>query len=242
MGFDLQSGRTPGGDDYNPGSGSGGDLDLLGWYRSHPQRAAITIVTLLIGCAFIGLATDRDRWFWLFFFLGAFIYLIWSTPAFLRRRQVIDRWDMVIAGGSGQSQLVIEATQEHIDEFDPPNVALERADMAPGLWRGLTGDTRPFLIAQNSTNRRIKSYRMFVNVRDYGEALQTSWYLAYLPTIWQRFRGRLGQDLDLFDEQDLRAYVTVVHQSFIEAVIDLLNTLGQDTNVNRTSKGFLGVS
>ena len=83
---------------------------------------------------------------------------------------------------------------------------------------------------------------MFVNVRDYGNALQTSWYLAYLPSAWQRFRGRLGLDLDLFDEQDLRAYVTVVHHAFIESVIDLLNELGEDTNINRTSKGFLGVS
>jgi hypothetical protein len=106
----------------------------------------------------------------------------------------------------------------------------------------LSGDTRPFVVVRNRANGRIHSYWVFVNVRDYGKTLQTSWYLAYLPTFWQRFRGRLGLDLDLFDEQDLRAYVSVVHHGLVEAVTDLLTGLGQETDFDRTSKGFLGIS
>ena len=242
MGFDWDTGRPARSSGPSPGSGSGGDPDLVEWYRSHPQRSAITVLGLLALCAIFGLATDRGRWVLLLIVLGAVIYLIWITPSFLRRRSIVDRWDLVIAGGSGQAEAVIEGTQNYISALDPPNVTIDSIDMAPGIWRGLAGDTRPFLIAQNSTNHRIRSYHMFVNVRDYGESLQTSWYLAYLPTIWQRFRGRLGEDLDLFDEQDLRAYVSVVHQSFLHAVIDLLGNLGRDTEINRTSRGFLGVS
>lgn len=249
MGIDLSSGRLPDRPDGDyrpflgdPGGGGGGDGDPLSWFRNHPQRFALAIVGLLLLCAFIGLATDRDRWFWLFFFLSAVIYFVWSTPAFLRRRQIIDRWDLVIDGGNGHAEALMGTTRRELGRLDPPAVSIASLDLAPSIWRGWTGDTRAFLVAQNDTNRRIRSYRLFVNVRDYGNALQTSWYLAYLPSAWQRFRGHVGDDLDLFDEQDLRAYVSVVHHALVEAVIELLTTLGRDTDINRTSKGFLGIS
>lgn len=233
--------RPPSGNNWGSG-GSGSDPDLVGWFRTHPHRVALGVVGILAACAFIGLIRDNNLIFFALLFWAAIVYVVWCTPNFLRRRQVIDRWDMVIAGGNGREESVMKATRGYIKALDPPHVALGSTMLAPGVWRGLTGDTRPFIVAQNSTNGRIKSYWMFVNVRDYGEALQTSWYLAYLPTFWQRFRGRLGLDLDLFDEQDLRAYVTVVHQCFVQAVIDLIAELGKDIEVNRTSKGFLGVS
>ena len=49
--------------------------------------------------------------------------------------------------------------------------------------------------------------------------------------------------LDLFDEQDLRAYVGVVHHAFLDAIVDLMVELGQDASkLERSSKGFLGIS
>lgn len=240
MAFDPSSGRNR--PPRPPAGGSDDARALLTWFQTHPQRTALGIVGLLLVCAFLGLILDSNFPFSVLLFVAAVVYLIWATPAFLCRRQVIDRWDMIIAGGNGQEQRVIDATRAYLKDLNPPHVVITLTELGPGVWRSLTGDTRSFMVVQNSVNDRISSYRMFVNVRDYGEALQTSWYLAYLPTIWQRFRGRLGLDLDLFDEQDLRAYVTVVHQCFVQAVIDLIAELGKDIEVNRTSKGFLGVS
>jgi hypothetical protein len=48
---------------------------------------------------------------------------------------------------------------------------------------------------------------------------------------------------DLFDEQDLRAYVTNVHHSLLKAVENLMLSLKQDpSTIDRKSRGFLGVS
>ncbi len=48
--------------------------------------------------------------------------------------------------------------------------------------------------------------------------------------------------LDIFAQQDLRAYATVVHQCVRDAVEALMDELGQDSSkINRQSKGFLEV-
>ncbi len=48
--------------------------------------------------------------------------------------------------------------------------------------------------------------------------------------------------LDVFDQQDLQAYVTVAHRCLLKAVRALMDELGQDfSRVNTKSKGFLEV-
>ncbi|MEW6675409.1 MAG: hypothetical protein AB1348_05320, partial [Nitrospirota bacterium] len=49
--------------------------------------------------------------------------------------------------------------------------------------------------------------------------------------------------LDLFDQQDLTAYVTNAHHCLIEAVEKLMLNIGQDpSRIDRKSRGFLGIS
>ncbi|MCD6473249.1 hypothetical protein J7K55_09160 [Candidatus Aerophobetes bacterium] len=48
--------------------------------------------------------------------------------------------------------------------------------------------------------------------------------------------------IDIFDQQDLRAYVTVTHHCLLKAVENLMKELGQDSSkIERKSKGFLEV-
>ena len=47
---------------------------------------------------------------------------------------------------------------------------------------------------------------MHVSVRDYGTALQASWYLSYHRGFFEKLIPDPLVKLDLFDEQDLRAY------------------------------------
>ena len=50
-------------------------------------------------------------------------------------------------------------------------------------------------------------------------------------------------ELDLFDQQDLRVYVTNAHRCFMKAVEQLMRGMNQDTStLERKSKGFLGIS
>ena len=190
-------------------------------------------------------------------FLGGLLFLlaipaipllILFWPEIVRRQQVIDRWDTLIAGGQGHADHVIRETSEMLTALELPQIAMEHMEIAPGIFKKLTGVKRPFLVVSQTTNFNLQPYRVYVNVRDYGESLQTSWYLTFQPGFLQRLRMVVLRRtnslmLDLFDEQDLRAYVTAVHQCFIVAVLDLFATLGEDSsNLNRTSKGFLGIS
>lgn len=199
----------------------------------------------LIVLGLVLLIAHQLIWFVLFVLAGL-IWLIVITPAVLRRQQVVERWDTLILDGAGQRETVIKALTAQLAQLEPPNLQLRQQDLAPGWLRGLSGQTRPFVVVTQTGNPRLAPYRMYVSVRDYGTALQPAWYLTFKPSFWRRTRlitGLAGLGLDLFDEQDLRAAALAVHLAFLGAIVDLLATLGQDAStLNRSTKGFLGIS
>lgn len=99
---------------------------------------------------------------------------------------------------------------------------------------------------------RLKPYQIFINARDYGDNLDVSWFLTYRPLLWQAALSLLPfvnmipktlSDLDLFDQQDLRAYTTNAHHCLLKAVEKLMGGLNQDpSKMDRKSRGFLGIS
>jgi hypothetical protein len=76
--------------------------------------------------------------------------------------------------------------------------------------------------------------------------------LTFRPTLWQAALSlvpfvsaipKASSDLDLFDQQDLRAYTTNAHHCLLDAVEKLMTKLHQDTStIDRKSRGFLGIS
>ena len=113
------------------------------------------------------------------------------------------------------------------------------------------GETRDFLIVTNRVNAKLSNFKTFVNANDYGESLFVSWYLTYRPDFWHALLMLLPgvkkvlslDELNLFNKQDLTAYVTNVHHCLLEAVEKMMEGKGQDTSkIDRKSKGFLGIS
>lgn len=50
-------------------------------------------------------------------------------------------------------------------------------------------------------------------------------------------------DLDVFDQQDLNAYVSNAHHCLLEAVSAVMRESSQDLSlIERKSRGFLGIS
>ena len=191
--------------------------------------------------------------------------------AIVKKEEVIDSWSILIGNGQGKAEEIFINTDNFISQTKVPNVKKERKRMAPGVIRGLFGAKRDFLMITETGNRRLKPFQMFIGARDYGNNLDVSWYLTYRLPFRQRLLaylilipglnllivpfvlvGRLasrvkekrgGLDLDLFDEQDLRAYVTNAHHCLLEAVEKLMLGLNQDpSKIDRKSKGFLGIS
>lgn len=189
----------------------------------------------------------------------------------VRKEEVIDSWSVLIENAHGKAEGIFGNTEGFVEQSKAPDVEVERKKIAPGIIRGLLGAKRDFLIVKEIGNPTLKPFQMFIGARDYGNNLDVSWYLTIRPTFWEKVLAlwlsipflnwlalpfawgrsassmikekRGGLDLDLFDEQDLRAYVTNAHHCLLKAVDKLMLELHQDpTKIERKSRGFLGIS
>lgn len=189
----------------------------------------------------------------------------------IKKEEVIDSWSILIGGAQTKAEEIFEKTNELIARTKVPNVKQERKLLSTGLIQGLLVVKRDFLVISETGNPRLKPFQMLVGARDYGNNLDVCWYLTIRPSLWQKIMafllaipilgllvlpfalignlGRMAKEkrsglaLDLFDEQDLRAYVTNAHHCLMEAVDKLMQGLNQDTSkIDRKSRGFLGIS
>lgn len=187
----------------------------------------------------------------------------------LAKDKVVDQWGTLIPGAQGLDESIVSNTEQFIKDTNAPDIQMERQALSPGLLRSVMGDKRYFLVISNTGNRNLKTYKMLVNARDYGNSLQVSWYLVHEPSDLEKAilmlllipciglvvlpiylimrlagagkSGLLG--LDMFDEQDLRAYVSNAHHCMLQAVDQLGKENNIDvTNINRRSTGFLGIT
>ncbi len=166
--------------------------------------------------------------------------------AIVSKDQVIESWGMLIENAQGRANEVFQSTEDFIRERKAPLLKTKREQLAPSVVGSLFGTKRDFLVVNDS---HLAAYDIFINVRDYGDNLDVSWYMTYKPSFLKSLLSffRLPtfalSELDLFEQQDLRAYATVAHHSTLKAVESLMQKLDQDTTrINRESKGFLGVS
>jgi hypothetical protein len=171
-----------------------------------------------------------------------------NTGFILRREEIIDRWSVLIENGKGRADDIFNDTKDFIKKSEAPRLSVERKKIAPTIAKDILGIRRSFLVVTNFENPKLINYKTFICARDYGNNLDVSWYLTYKMGLLEAllnlfFRGRFVPKLDLFDEQDLRAYVTNAHHSLLKAVENLMLDLKQDPSaIDRKSKGFLGVS
>jgi len=164
----------------------------------------------------------------------------------LKKEKIIDRWSMVVKDGQGKAEEVFKDTGNYIQKSEAPGVKAERVQVRASFLKGVLGEERTFI---RVLNKDLKHYKMYIGVRDYGNNLDLSWYLTFEPGFISRLISRLlgflskktyVPDLDLFQQQDLAAYSTVVHHCFINAIEKITKGTGQA--IDRKSKGFLGIS
>lgn len=189
----------------------------------------------------------------------------------LSKEQIVDHWPShLIPGSESDAEAIFNATEERIAASGAPDIRIEHKNVASGFVQSIAGEKRPFLIVSNVGNRHLRPYRMYVSIRQYGVFIQVSWYLVRRATLAQRLYGalaylpllgnfvvplnviaRLGYGkgntgalgLDLFNEQDLSAYVTVVHQAFKDVLGEFMDSRKLDkAKIERPTSGVLGIS
>ena len=143
----------------------------------------------------------------------------------------------------------LENLQNLLQHSELPGISWQKVDAQPGMIKGFFGKKREYLMV---TSEVMKDYRMYLGSRDYGKHLDVSWFLTVEPGFFKSaFSAMLAHgninalsfNLDVFDTQDLRAYVTSVHHCCVKRAVEQLGEeLKQDTSkFNWQSKGFLQV-
>ena len=226
---------------------SWGEILRLFWQRLKQDRKSLLIALSVLGFILfiVGLVSGSLP----LLLIGLFILLIGLAlliPAILRREEVVDNWSVLVEDGQGRAEEIFQDAEEFIRDSKAPGLAIERQKLAPGVLKGIFGVRRDFLVVTPLDNPRLEPFKVYINARDYGKNLDVSWYLTYKPGSF-RFRmlrpAVSVERLDLFDQQDLRAYVTNAHHCLLKAVEKLMAELGQDpAKVDRRSRGFLGIS
>ena len=168
----------------------------------------------------------------------------------LHNLKIIDSWSMIIENGQGKAEQVYKDTENFIEESKAPGVRTEVVKVRPSWLKGLFGIERSYFMVGNEG---LSDYRMYIGARDYGNNLDVSWYLTCEPGFFKKSlssvltRGAsdkaLSFMLDLFQQQDLTAYATVIHHCLLKSLEKIMSGLGQDTSkIDRKSRGFLGIS
>jgi hypothetical protein len=167
----------------------------------------------------------------------------------LKDEKLLDSWGVVMENGAGKQDEAVAYVTQRLHCSELPGVAWKKVEVQPGMLKGLFGKRRDYLMI---TSEALKDYRMYFGARDYGKHLDISWFLTVEPGFFKSaFSAMLAHgninalsfSLDIFDNQDLRAYVTCVHRCCVrQAVEQIGQELQQDTSkFNWQSKGFLQV-
>ena len=185
----------------------------------------------------------------------------------LKEEAIIDRWSVLIDEAQGKEKEIFREMQKSLKEREIPKIEVAPKKVSPSLIRKLTGQARTFLVVKNTY---LKGYLMYVGASSYGKQLFVSWYLTLEPgalqkflaelpwfiqiillpivilvSIYNRFKGKTVRpaDMDIFDLEELTAYVTTVHHALLDTTEQIAQSVDFDfTKVDRKSRGFLNIS
>jgi hypothetical protein len=216
-----------------------------------------TILLLFFNINFIMVIPTyiMNLFFYIPFFWDQFIFFligIWALVQSLRDfriilkgESVVDQWNMLIEQAAGKGKELLDATERFIKEARMPNTACFQDYVSTSFF----GYKREFLMFYNLMHQ---DYKMYISARNIGTHLDVSWFATIEPRLLKRTLSKymmgdpqaLSQQVDMFDQQDLRACFTVAHHCLQQAIDVLLEELKQQPLGVRgapQSKGFLSV-
>lgn len=167
-----------------------------------------------------------------------------DVATILKGENVVDSWSMLIEQGAGRDKWLLDTIQEFITNANMPGITHKLADVKTNLF----GLKRNFIVVSHNT---LKDYHMYISARDFGANLDVSWFVTIEPRFFKRTLSKyatgnpqaLSQQIDMFDQMDLGAFITTVHHCVKRAIEILLEELKLDPTGMQTmrSKGFLSV-
>ncbi len=165
----------------------------------------------------------------------------------LKEETILNQWSMLVDGAASRGSEVLDDIRSRLSAAKIPGRctwSVEEVENG-GMFSKVR---REFLIVRTE---QFSDYRNYVGVRAYGTHLDLCRFLTVEPGFFKRELSKAitgGEDRLLSTpkntllEQDLSAWVTVVHHCVLDAVKALMTRVGQDpAGIQRESKGFLQV-
>ncbi|MDD5430673.1 MAG: hypothetical protein PHP03_00385 [Candidatus Pacebacteria bacterium] len=159
-----------------------------------------------------------------------------------------ERWAVLIENGQGKAGQIYKDTEKYIRETNAPGVEVEMVKAKTSWLKGLFGGERDYMLV---TTESLKDFRVLIGARDYGNNLDVHAFTTCEPGYFKKsFSSALsGGDekalsyaLDIFQQQDLSAFRTVVYGCLDKAANTLTQSLNQDlSKIQQKQKGFLGI-
>jgi hypothetical protein len=160
---------------------------------------------------------------------------IMSKAIVLYSGQIAESWSCILENlhGNANAARLYRSTAAYILSCHIPEIYIERTRVKPSDWSKLE---REHLLV---TNHRLRA-QIFIGSYDYGNNLAISWYLVLsAPDL---FTSLSAGHRNLFQQQELKAFVAVIHRCVRQAIVELLLSFGQEpSQLEATSTGFLGV-
>lgn len=164
----------------------------------------------------------------------------------LKEETILDEWSTMVERGAPHADRVLDVVQDRLGDSEiPGNCTWDVEEVKSSGW--LSKVMREFLVVRLE---QFSDYRMYVSARGYGIHLDACWFLTVEPGFFKRAlsaqignsESALSAPKNILVQQDLRAWITVVHHCVLDAVGSLKADLGQDPrSMRRESKGFLSV-
>jgi hypothetical protein len=164
-------------------------------------------------------------------------------PVSLKKEKVVDNWNMVVERAAGRDKWVLDTVEKLVKEANMPNVGCKQDLVSTGMF----STKRTFLLV---ADRSLRDYCMYISARDYGAHLDVGWFLTLYASGLKAAMARhatgnpmaFSSQINLFAQQDLRAFITIAHHC-VKSTVDMLYEQLKlaPPNMNTQSKGFLGV-
>lgn len=163
--------------------------------------------------------------------------------AIVKGQDVIESYQDVIPGAAEFAEQYVKVIADSISEQQlPVEVSMQQA--STGVLRSVMGKSRGFLVVK-PTNRALDVFRVLHYGVPSGTNLAAGWFLTGrvkgLGTM--QFRVPVLHDIDIFDNADLQALITGIHQfAVVDSLLALADKVGYDkARINRKSTGLFGI-
>lgn len=164
----------------------------------------------------------------------------------IKEETILNQWSMIVGGAADRGEDVLRAIIIRLKDAKlPEGCSCHKDTVQSGGW--MSKVKREFLICENES---FKDYRVYIGVRAYGTNLDVCRFVTVEPGFMKQLMAQqmagdayaLSGPKNILIEQDLKAWLTVVHHAVIDAVDDLFSDLKRDrSKIRRESRGILEI-